>query len=94
AVAGLGQLLNGSHYLHQFDYTKLSQLARSALGDDPFGSRHEFVQLMETAAAIEQSNHVPIKKVFDGTDKPFPPQDKLHGEPVRDKSNTRNERLQ
>jgi Ca-activated chloride channel family protein len=94
AVAGLGQLLNGSHYLHQFDYTKLSQLARSALGDDPFGYRHEFVQLMETAAAIEQSNHVPIKKVFDGTDKPFPPQDKLHGEPVRDKSNTRNERLQ
>lgn len=94
AVAGLGQLLNGSHYLHQFDYTKLSQLARSALGDDPFGYRHEFVQLMETAAAIEQSNYVPIKKVFDGTDKPFPPQDKLHGEPVRDKSNTRNERLQ
>ncbi|WAL79951.1 vWA domain-containing protein [Shewanella sp. DAU305] len=94
AVAGLGQLLNGSHYLHQFDYTKLSLLARSALGDDPFGYRHEFVQLMETAAAIEQSNHVPIKKVFDGTDKPFPPQDKLHGEPVRDKSNPRNERLQ
>ncbi|MGL5048896.1 MAG: vWA domain-containing protein, partial [Shewanella sp.] len=84
AVAGLGQLLNGSHYLHQCDYTKLSQLARSALGDDPFGYRHEFVQLMETAAAIEQSNHLPTKKVFDGTDKPFPPQDKLHGEPVRD----------
>ena len=94
AVAGLGQLLNGSHYLHQFDYTKLSLLARSALGDDPFGYRHEFVQLMETAAAIEQSNQMPIKKTFDGSDKPFPPQDKLHGEPMRDKSNPRNERLQ
>ncbi|BFL82723.1 VWA domain-containing protein [Shewanella baltica] len=94
AVAGLGQLLNGSHYLHQFDYTKLSLLARSALGDDPFGYRHEFVQLMETAAAIEQSNQLPIKKTFDGSDKPFPPQDKLHGEPMRDKSNPRNERLQ
>ncbi|ABN60562.1 von Willebrand factor, type A [Shewanella baltica OS155] len=94
AVAGLGQLLNGSHYLHQFDYTKLSLLARSALGDDPFGYRHEFVQLMETAAAIEQSNQLPIKKAFDGSDKPFPPQDKLHGEPMRDKSNPRNERLQ
>ena len=94
AVAGLGQLLNGSHYLHQFDYTKLSLLARSALGDDPFGYRHEFVKLMETAAAIEQSNQLPIKKTFDGSDKPFPPQDKLHGEPMRDKSNPRNERLQ
>lgn len=94
AVAGLGQLLNGSHYLHQSDYTKLSLLARSALGDDPFGYRHEFVQLMETAAAIEQSNQLPIKKTFDGSDKPFPPQDKLHGEPMRDKSNPRNERLQ
>ncbi|WP_338727053.1 VWA domain-containing protein [Shewanella baltica] len=94
AVAGLGQLLNGSHYLHQFDYTKLSLLARSALGDDPFGYRHEFVQLMETAAVIEQSNQLPIKKTFDGSDKPFPPQDKLHGEPMRDKSNPRNERLQ
>ena len=94
AVAGLGQLLNGSHYLHQFDYTKLSLLARSALGDDPFGYRHEFVQLMETAAAIEQSNQLPIKKTFDGSDKPFLPQDKLHGEPMRDKSNPRNERLQ
>lgn len=94
AVAGLGQLLNGSHYLHQFDYTKLSLLARSALGDDPFGYRHEFVQLMETAAAIEQSNQLPIKKAFDGSDKPFPPQDKRHGEPMRDKSNLRNERLQ
>ncbi|MCS6098005.1 vWA domain-containing protein [Shewanella baltica] len=94
AVAGLGQLLNGSHYLHQFDYTKLSLLTRSALGDDPFGYRHEFVQLMETAAAIEQSNQLPSKKTFDGSDKPFPPQDKLHGEPMRDKSNPRNERLQ
>ncbi len=73
AVAGLGQLLNGSHYLHQFDYTKLSLLARSALGDDPFGYRHEFVQLMETAAAIEQSNQLPIKKTFDGSDKAFLP---------------------
>lgn len=73
AVAGLGQLLNGSHYLHQFDYTKLSLLARSALGDDPFGYRHEFVQLMETAAAIEQSNQMPIKKTFDGSDKAFLP---------------------
>ena len=94
AVAGLGQLLNASHYLHQFDYAQLSQLARSALGDDPFGYRHEFVQLMETAAAIEQSNQLPIKKTFDGSDKSFPPRDKRYGEPMRDKSNPRNERLQ
>lgn len=50
AVAGFGQLLNRSHYLHQFDYTELSQLTRSALGDDPFGYRHEFLQLVETTS--------------------------------------------
>ena len=94
AVAGFGQLLNGSHYLHQFDYTQLSLLARSALGNDPYGYRHEFLQLIQTASAMVQSGRIPIKKAFNGSGKPFPPEDKLHSEPVRDKSNTSHERLQ
>lgn len=77
AVAGLGQLLNQSHYLHQFDYNKLSVLTRSALGNDSYGYRHEFMQLVEIAAALTQSNRIPLNK-FDTGDKPFPPEDKLH----------------
>ncbi|MGL4221798.1 vWA domain-containing protein [Shewanella cutis] len=78
AVAGLGQLLNQSHYLHQFDYNKLRVLTRSALGEDTMGYRHEFMQLVETATLLAQTNQVPIKKSFDAENKPFPPQDKLH----------------
>lgn len=77
AVAGLGQLLNQSHYLHQFDYNKLSALTRSALDNDSYGYRHEFMQLVEIAAALTQSNRIPLNK-FDTGDKPFPPEDKLH----------------
>ncbi|MCT8860219.1 VWA domain-containing protein [Shewanella xiamenensis] len=78
AVAGLGQLLNQSHYLHQFDYNKLSALTRSALGEDTSGYRHEFMQLVDTAAMLAQTQRVPIKKSFDVGDKPFPPEDKPH----------------
>ncbi|VEE61087.1 magnesium chelatase subunit D [Shewanella putrefaciens] len=78
AVAGLGQLLNQSNYLHQFDYNKLSVLTRSALGDDTSGYRHEFMQLVDTAAILAQTQRVPIKKSFDAGDKPFPPEDKPH----------------
>ncbi|MFB2801491.1 vWA domain-containing protein [Shewanella seohaensis] len=78
AVAGLGQLLNQSHYLHQFDYNKLSALTRSTLGEDTTGYRHEFMQLVDTAAVLAQTQRVPIKKSFDAGDKPFPPEDKPH----------------
>lgn len=78
AVAGFGQLLNHSHYLHQFDYTKLSTLTRSALGDDTFGYRHEFMQLVDTAAVLAQSNAAAINQSIAHGDKPFPPEDKLH----------------
>lgn len=53
AVAGLGQLVNQSHYLHQFDYQKLLALTRGAMGEDLFGYRHEFLQLVQTAAALD-----------------------------------------
>lgn len=78
AVAGLGQLLDQSNYLHQFDYNKLRALTRSALGEDSLGYRHEFMQLVDTAAALVQTNQVPINKSVDAGGRPFLPQDKLH----------------
>lgn len=53
AVAGLGQLVNQSHHLHQFDYQELLALTRGAMGEDLFGYRHEFLQLVQTAAALD-----------------------------------------
>lgn len=78
AVAGFGQLLNHSHYLHQFDYTKLSTLTRSALGDDTFGYRHEFMQLVDTAAVLAQSNAAAINHSTEHNDTLFPLKDKRH----------------
>ncbi|UJF21391.1 vWA domain-containing protein [Shewanella sp. OMA3-2] len=52
AVAGFGQLLNHNHYVHNTDYAKLIALAKTGLGEDNFGYRHEFVQLMRTAKLL------------------------------------------
>ncbi|WP_076416636.1 VWA domain-containing protein [Shewanella sp. UCD-KL12] len=52
AVAGLGQLLNHSHYTHDLDYAKVIDIAQSALGPDEFGYRHEFIQLAKTAEML------------------------------------------
>ncbi|WP_434940328.1 vWA domain-containing protein [Shewanella sp. HL-SH8] len=52
AVAGFGQLLNHNHYVHNTDYDKLITLAQTGLGEDRFGYRHEFVQLMRSAKLL------------------------------------------
>ncbi|MCB1875934.1 MAG: VWA domain-containing protein [Chromatiales bacterium] len=52
AVAGFGQMLRGGKYQHDFDYAKLLELARGARGDDPFGYRGEFLQLVSLAQAL------------------------------------------
>lgn len=52
AVAGFGQLINHSHYLHDMDYAKVSDIAQAAMGEDNFGYRHEFVQLTKTAGLL------------------------------------------
>ncbi|MGB6138467.1 MAG: YfbK domain-containing protein, partial [Shewanella sp.] len=52
AVAGFGQLLNHNHYVHDTDYAKLITLAESAMGQDRFGYRHEFVQLLKNAKVL------------------------------------------
>jgi Ca-activated chloride channel family protein len=51
AVAAFAQLLRGGEYLRDFDYADVIALAQDAKGEDPFGYRAEFVQLVKLAAA-------------------------------------------
>ena len=54
AVAGFGQLLRGSPYTETFDYDQVIELARGARGEDRFGYRSEFLQLVRLAQSAAQ----------------------------------------
>ncbi len=49
AVAAFGQLLKGAPYLKSFTYDDVITLAQSAKGDDKFGYRAEFINLVRLA---------------------------------------------
>ena len=49
AVAAFAQLLKGAPYLGEYGYDDVIALAQSAKGDDPFGYRAEFVNLVRLA---------------------------------------------
>jgi Ca-activated chloride channel family protein len=49
AVAAFGQLLRGEPYLRNYGYDDVVELATAAKGDDPFGYRAEFVNLVRLA---------------------------------------------
>jgi len=49
AVAAFGQLLRGEPYLRSFGYDEVVDLATGAKGDDPFGYRAEFINLVRLA---------------------------------------------
>ena len=56
AVAGFGQLLRGGRHTGAYGYDDVIALARGARGEDPFGYRAEFVNLVrlaKSAAAME-----------------------------------------
>ena len=56
AVAGFGQLLRGGRYTGNFGHDEVIALATSAKGEDHFGYRTEFINLVrlaKSAAAIE-----------------------------------------
>ncbi|WP_374684515.1 von Willebrand factor type A domain-containing protein [Pseudomonas sp. 18.1.10] len=54
AVAAFAQQLKGDgRYTGSMSLQDTAALARSALGDDPFGLRHEFVQLVELAQSLK-----------------------------------------
>ncbi|MDC1436922.1 VWA domain-containing protein [Gammaproteobacteria bacterium] len=52
AVAGLAQLLRGSDQAGTLDYDTVINLAQSAKGEDEFGYRSEFIQLVRSAQAL------------------------------------------
>lgn len=49
AVAGFAQLLRGSNYAGDFTYDKVIELAQANKGQDEFGYRTEFIQLVRKA---------------------------------------------
>jgi Ca-activated chloride channel family protein len=49
AVAGFAELLRGSPHLSGFTYDDVLALAGPARGDDPFGERSEFLNLVRLA---------------------------------------------
>jgi len=53
AVAGVGQLLRRDASIEDFDFDRAISIAQAARGDDPFGYRAEFVQLLRTAQSAE-----------------------------------------
>ena len=54
AVAGFGQLLQGSVYLDDWGWDQAIALALSARGDDPYGYRIEAVNLMRLAQGLSK----------------------------------------
>lgn len=54
AVAGFGQLMRGSPYTEKLDYDQVIELARAARGEDRFGYRSEFLQLVRLAQSAAQ----------------------------------------
>ena len=54
AIAGFGQLLQGSVYLGDWTWDEAIELALSARGDDPFGYRIEAVNLMRLAQSLSK----------------------------------------
>jgi Ca-activated chloride channel homolog len=54
AVAGFGQLLRGGTFTGKLSYDEIIKQAQSAKGDDPFGYRTEFVQLVRKAKVARE----------------------------------------
>jgi len=52
AASAFGQLLRNSDYTGEFDLDDALALARQSRGSDDFGYRHEFEQLLRTAAEL------------------------------------------
>jgi Ca-activated chloride channel family protein len=53
AVAGLGQLLRGGEHTGSLTYEDVARDALTARGEDPFGDRNEFIQLVRKAQSAQ-----------------------------------------
>ncbi|RVT86570.1 VWA domain-containing protein [Rhodobacteraceae bacterium CCMM004] len=54
AIAGWGQILRGGEYVGDWTVADAADLARGALGDDPFGYRREAITLMQLSESLER----------------------------------------
>jgi Ca-activated chloride channel family protein len=52
AVAGFGMKLRSSPYAGNWTYSDVEKTAEAALGEDPYGLRAEFLELVRTAATL------------------------------------------
>lgn len=55
AVAAFGQKLKRAGYTDNYSYDEIVELAQSAKGDDPYGYRAEFINLVRAASAIDRA---------------------------------------
>lgn len=53
AVAAFGQLLKGGEFTGEYSYDEIVALAQSAKGEDEFGYRAEFINLVRLAKSVE-----------------------------------------
>lgn len=53
AVAGFGQLLRHSEYIGDYSYEEVFSLARESRGEDRFGYRSEFLELVRLAGSLK-----------------------------------------
>ncbi len=54
AVAAFGQKLRGTDALEAFSYQEILEMARDARGDDPFGYRNGFLDLVRLAETLDR----------------------------------------
>ena len=66
AVAAFSQQLKDGRYTNDFSLKDTEALARGARGDDPFGLRSEFVQLVELAQSLRTTTASIIEPVKGG----------------------------
>lgn len=60
AVAAFGQELRGGKYLGHFGYPQIEALAAAARGDDRYGYRGEFLQLVKLASSLATPGGPPV----------------------------------
>jgi Ca-activated chloride channel family protein len=53
AVAGFGQILRGAVNVEDFSFDDVTEVARGARGEDAFGYRAEFLQLVRLAKSAQ-----------------------------------------
>jgi Ca-activated chloride channel homolog len=58
AVAGFGQLLRNGRYMNGFNYAQVAAIAGNARGNDTFGYRGEFLQLVKLAKSLTPAAEV------------------------------------